>query len=310
MIKYTMTQDSISLVHGGKSHVVTSGAPNFKNLRSALIDERWDDVPKHLSVAKSLETWAKGKFSIKDNKVLFDGKELPETLTSRISEMAKNGEDPNMLFLFWERLKKNPSHRSVTQLYDFLTHQNIPLTADGCFLAYKSITQDMKDHYTQKIDNTPGAVNEMPRNEISDDPDEPCHVGFHVGSIKYAQEFRQDAKIVVCKVNPEDVVCVPKDESFGKMRVCRYAVVGFYGTKLSSTYEEDKGQIKPEKQKKAANKSKKSKSRFDSMDMDKLMQQTLESLRNYATHKLHIIGASKILGGKTELVLKILEVRG
>ena len=37
-------------------------------------------------------------------------------------------------------------------------------------------------------------------------------------------------QVVVCKVNPRDVVSVPTDSNFGKLRVCRYEVVSVLKT--------------------------------------------------------------------------------
>ena len=138
--------------------------------------------------------------------------------------MASEGKDPTIVMNFWERLSKNPSYRSVQQLWSFLRHQGIPMVPDGCFLAYKGVRSDFKDAHSGKFDNKPGAIHSMPRNKISDDPKEACHEGFHVGALQYAKDFSD--RVVVCKVSPEDVVCVPYDHSAQKMRVCKYEVVG------------------------------------------------------------------------------------
>jgi len=150
--------------------------------------------------------------------------------------MATAGNDPTYLLNFWERLQKNPSHRSVTQLFSFLLHEGISFTEDGCFLAYKSVRDDYRDHHSGTFVNKPGAVLEMPRNKISDDPRHACHEGLHVGALSYAQTFGgSGSRIVICKIAPEDVVCVPYDESQRKMRVSRYEVIGNYGCLLPST---------------------------------------------------------------------------
>jgi len=66
-IPFTYTNDSITVIHQGKPHVVPKGSPQFVNLRQALLDERWADVPNHLTVSKSLTTWAKGKVTVDEN---------------------------------------------------------------------------------------------------------------------------------------------------------------------------------------------------------------------------------------------------
>ncbi len=256
--------------------------------------------------------------------------------------MAAQGEDPSSLFRFWARLQKNPSYRSVHQLFGFLKNKGIPITADGCFLAYKSVTYNYKDHHSGQFDNSPGRINEMPRNEISDEPNQTCDPGFHVGALEYAQSFGSgNRRIVVCKIDPENVVSVPSDHSAQKMRVCKYHVVGNHGVQLPSTtfnepvpfYDdiEEKVEATPveaaedtvEETKTVgrdtsvtvgtATSTKKRKKdpyeQYKHMGMAELVKLSIAELREYAYQGLHIVGASKIPGGKTMLIGHILNVR-
>ena len=237
-LPYTLTNESITVVYEGKPYVVQKGSPQFLSLRKAILAERWKDVPKNLTIAKSINTWAKGKFTITGETFMYEGQPVPASLNARIVKMAKAGEDPTALFNFFERLQKNPSMRSVEQLWSFLEHEGIPLTKDGCFLPYKGVKQDFKDAHTGTIDNRPGTTHEMPRNKISDDPREACHFGFHVGALAYAKSFSE--RVVICKVDPEHVVCVPYDYNSQKMRVCKYSVIGLHnGVPLESTTHEE-----------------------------------------------------------------------
>lgn len=268
---------------------------------------------------------------MKGETILFSGEELPLDLNNRIVRMVANGEDPTSFLNFYERLQKNPSWRSVKQLWNFLQHEGIPLTKDGCFLAYKGVKSNYKDAHSGKIDNSPGRTNEMPRNQISDDPNEACHEGFHVGALGYARSFSQ--RVVICKVDPADVVCVPYDASSQKMRVCRYKVVGNYsGDKLPDTtfdddttdevqeadveerveekiHEGDNAVVRNVTSTIEKRASKKGFAKFDKLDMAGLMECSIDELRAYAGKGLEITGASKIPGGKTALVTKILEYR-
>jgi hypothetical protein len=223
---FTMTNESITVVLNGKTCTVQKGSPNFLNLRQAIMAERWDEVPKHLSIQGSLEAWANGKFTLKDGKFHFNGGPIPDSLHRRIASMAGGGEDPEPLFKFWERLQRNPSMRSIEQTWPFMEHMSIPITKDGCLLAYKGVNSDLTDKYTGKVSNEVGTVNEMPRNKISDDPNQGCHYGFHVGALAYAKSFAN--RVIICKVDPADIVCVPYENSYQKMRVCKYKVVGHW----------------------------------------------------------------------------------
>jgi hypothetical protein len=244
---FTLTNESITVIWEGKSHVVQKGSPQFNALRKAIITENWKAVPKNLTVAKSIKDWAKGKFTLGDNTFSYEGRKLPRDINERITKMATTGDDPTPLFKFWERLQKNPSSRSVAQLWPFLAHKGIPLTKEGTFLAYKGVTQALKDAHTGTVDNKPGIVNKLPRNQISDDPDVACHFGFHVGALEYAKSF--SARVIICEVDPENVVCVPNDTSQHKMRVCEYKVIGHHsGESLPSTVFHDSSAVPPKRQ--------------------------------------------------------------
>lgn len=339
---FTLTNDSISIAWRGKTYNIRKGSPQFGSLKSALVNERWEDVPKYLTIGKSIESWAKGRFTIQNGDTfLYKGEQIPQDINKRVIEMATNGEDPTVLFNFWERLQKNPSYRSVKQLFPFLQHEGIPFTRDGCFLAYKSVKMDYKDHQTGTFDNHPGAINQLDRNKVSDDPTIPCHEGFHVGAYAYASTFNaQSRRVVVCKVAPEDVVCIPHDSGQQKMRVCKYRVIGLHnGELLSSTVFDDafkldeegdvvdqieagaeaenddvtkveekpvQGEEKPSTEKRAPAKGF---TRFNKMGLEELMKESMTDLRKYAGKGLKIVGASKIPGGKVSLVTKILEIR-
>lgn len=323
---YTMTSEAITVVLDGKTHVVRKSAPQFKALQTVLKNREWDKIPDHITVVKSIQSWAKDQFGYENNQFIYGGRPLPTELNDRIVKMATRGDDPTPFFRFWERLQRNPSKRSVDQLWAFLSQQGIPLEKDGTFLAYKGVRTDLTDQHTGTFDNSPGNVHEMPRNQISDDPNHACHEGFHVGSLNYAKGF--GSRVMICRVDPEHVVCIPYDHSCQKMRICKYEVVGHStGDILPSTVyteldpdsdsvedinpsEEDQVAITPQTQTEVVKRrSKRGFAKFDKMDMRALYQQTLDDLRRYANKGLQIVGAYHIPGGKAALISKILEIR-
>ena len=234
---HVVTKDSISVVIDGEAYTIKKGDPNFGAVGAAVKEKNWKEIPSLISKALVVKQWAGKAFEIRAGGVYYRGDALPGELNTRIVKMAQAGDDPRFLMRFWERLQRNPSWRSVQQLYAFLMHSNIPITRDGCFLAYKGVNSNYTDRHTGTVDNTPGALNEMPRNKISDDPEKACDQGYHVGALSYARPF--GPVTVVCKVDPGDVVCIPKDSSQQKIRLCRYIVVGNYGSELPDTIYND-----------------------------------------------------------------------
>ena len=328
-IPYQMTNESITVVIDGKSRAVQKGTSNFAGLKKAIEEERWDDIPNYVTVAKSLESWAKGRFTLRGGSFLFDGAPVPDSINGRIINMATNGEDPTRFFKFWERLQKNPSSRSVSQCFNFLEHQHIPLDKNGFILAYKSVKEDYRDHHSGKFDNHPGNIIEMPRNQVSDDPHEACEPGFHVGSRSFAKSFGS-GRLLITQIDPQDVVSVPYDASQQKMRVCKYKVLGHdNGEPLPDTSFDEElsdGDEKPTQVQKVGKAkvrsvepkmNKPARSRDLKIDYGKIHKMTtteillvgIDDLRRYACNYLKITGANKIPGGKVTLLKRISEVR-
>ena len=346
---YTLTNDTLTVIVNGRPYSIRRGAEKFEAAKQAVLDGEWDTLPSLLSPGLAIEQWLTGgDFTVVDGFISYRGERIDQSLNTRMLGMADKGTDPSCWLKFWARLQANPSYRSVNQLYAFLVHEGIAIDEeDGFILAYKSVRSDYLDHHSGTCDNHPGAVNEMPRNKISDDPNTPCHEGFHVGALKYALGFGSDDKrIIICKVDPADVVCVPYDSSHMKVRVCKYVVVGNYsGQPLPSTSfredavdadfeeeddsdedsfneevdsDEDSVDVPAPKAPKAAKPATPKAeaptqailwNMLDSMPEAGLMGEALSTLRPYASNHLKIVGACKIIGGKEALVKRILEVR-
>jgi hypothetical protein len=147
---------------------------------------------------------------------------------------------------FAQNLYANPSERSRNELYKFLEHKHMPITDDGCFLAYKGVQNDYysitgwngnansgQGRQNGKIYNGIGEVIEVPRSAVDDDNmSHGCSHGLHAGSHEYADSFKGAGRMLIVKINPKDVVSVPGDCSHQKLRTCRYEVIAEEGRKL------------------------------------------------------------------------------
>ena len=141
---------------------------------------------------------------------------------------------------FWEKVAQNPDDRSREQLFTWLQSHDFTITEEGDILGYKGVAVVSNEHgftsisqgtafvdgkeHNGSIPNPIGAVVTMPRSEVKNDPNAACHKGLHVGDWSYASDFGRGAVLEV-HVNPRDVVSIPRDHSYRKMRCCRYKVV-------------------------------------------------------------------------------------
>jgi hypothetical protein len=112
-----------------------------------------------------------------------------------------------------------------------LEKNSLPITPDGCFLAYKKVRNDYLDIHSGTMNNSVGQVVSMERNEVDDDKDRTCSAGLHFCSQDYLPHFGNgyDNRVVILKINPRDVVSIPSDYNNAKGRACRYEVVGEIG---------------------------------------------------------------------------------
>lgn len=310
-MKFIATHDQITVLYKRQTHVVPSTAANYPLLLNALMCKDYAEAAQHLEIETSISAWSAAAFTIQENRVLYLGKAVPESFGARILEMYRKGEDPAPLFAFYERLACNPSKRSVEQLWGFLQHLGIPIEPTGHFLAYKGIRADHKDCHSGTIDNHPGQVVSMPREAISDDPNYACHAGLHVGSEAHAKGY--GSIMIICRVDPADVVCVPFDASAQKMRVCKYEVIGYHSGTLSSTVHKPEPSAESEDDiedqehfEDDIEDEDDSPPDLTSMGPSAMMQQPYEVLVSFARNKLKMIG--ELPRSRAELVDKMFKL--
>jgi len=226
----------LTIVADGVQHTVLASNPMFASAVSAFQSKDWDALM--LAIDPSLKfknLYAKyEQIEVKDGSVFVNGDVVRSIVADRIINFLADGIDCLPVFKFITRLQLNPSKRAVDELYTFLEHKHLPLTDEGTFLAYKAVRNDFTDKHTGKFDNSVGNVLEMPRNKVDDDKEVGCSYGFHAGTLEYASSFASsNDRLVLVEIDPSDVVSIPTDCNFQKLRTCRYMVVSEYERPLS-----------------------------------------------------------------------------
>lgn len=179
------------------------------------------------------------RVSVANGTIYLDGEPIDNALTEQVLRFIEAGlDDWKPLVAFFENVQANTNEHSREQLYTWLANEDFTITDDGMIVGYKGVRKT--DDGLVSINsgraivngvvhngNIPqpfGGIVEMPRSEVQHDPSVGCHRGLHVGTYAYANGFAQGALLEV-HVNPRDVVSVPTDCSWAKMRVCRYSIV-------------------------------------------------------------------------------------
>jgi hypothetical protein len=237
----------VSVFANGRVYSVAHDAPHLQLVIDAVEAE---DVPALLAALKSAEEKVKAQLTIESTDgfrltngvVYFNDQPVNNHLTRTIVTLAEAGKAIAPLKNFFINLRDNPSYRAVQDLYRFLEVGGMPITEDGHFLAYKAVRSNFMDIRSGTFDNSVGAVVQMPRNEVDENPEVTCSSGLHVCSYEYLPNFvHADGHVVVVKINPADVVAIPTDYNNSKMRVCKYEVLqeveGWYAERRNTLAE-------------------------------------------------------------------------
>lgn len=211
-------------------------APGVSDITiKTLLDET--EMPKAF-VAKS------DVFKFAGNRITYRDRPVNGALAKRISRYVTEGLGSESLANFLDNLAQNPSKRVYDSLYEFLEYGKCAMTPDGHFMAYKRVCKqeptidkpldpamkaagynfNLVDTHSKTFSNNIGTKPTMIRNMVVEDASITCAEGLHVCSFDYLKSFSGEV-IIAVKVNPADVVAIPKDYSNTKMRVTSYEVI-------------------------------------------------------------------------------------
>jgi hypothetical protein len=238
--------ESLVLVGDGINTVVPAAPARFAELVAYVSGQPEPDV-RHVrrlldvggALAASLRRLSE-RVTYDGTDLLFDGDVINNSLSRHIIRMMREGDENYARWVkFLENLAANPSRLSRMHLFTWLEGRDFAITPDGHLLGYKGVLADElnssvstgtatvngTEHHGH-IPNPVGATVEMPRGRVAADREAGCSVGLHVGTHTYASGFGQ--RMLLVSVNPRDVVSVPRDCAFQKLRCCRYTVLAVH----------------------------------------------------------------------------------
>lgn len=216
----------ITVVKEGKIYNVDSTHPNFEQARKLLQAGDVDGVLAIINTREALKVYSHGNIKIIGSQVLYKDIVFDSGITQRIISLMHEEKPFEHLLNFFERLMNNPSRDAVYQLFGFLVHNDIEITEDGHFLAWKRVNDNYTDMATGTFSNHLGAYVSMPRNMVDENKNRTCSYGLHVAAKSYLPSYGGGRGIIIqCKVDPADVVAIPTDYGNAKMRVCAYTVM-------------------------------------------------------------------------------------
>jgi hypothetical protein len=226
--------NNIVVVIRNVPHTISKTHVTYQKVKDAIKAGDWETVENIIEPKKAVLNYGQGNIQIQGEKMFWKNTEMHGAIVDRMIQMLQEDFPVEPLVLFMENLMQNPSFRAVNELYGFLEKNNLPITPDGHFLAYKKVREDYKDCYSGKFDNSVGQVVEMERNQVNDDKNQTCSSGLHFCSQGYLNHFGGE-RVMILKINPRDVVSIPTDYNNSKGRCARYEVVGEVGVREEET---------------------------------------------------------------------------
>jgi hypothetical protein len=261
MAKYIIANNNITFFHNGRPVSVQKGSTQYAKVLKAfdLPADKQDQAIADILDAPIIEM-KKAKaagFEFSNEGIKVGGELVPAVLANKVNRLREEGLPFNLFLNFWANLKQNPSFTVIndTGFLDFLEYKELPITEDGCFLAYKGLDEKYwsirgntatkvlkgKTNAGGHIYNGIGESILVERSSVDDNRNNTCSFGVHVGSLDYAKGWAR-GKVVVVKINPKHVVSVPTDCSCQKLRCCGYDVISEFVQEITVAATTSKGE--------------------------------------------------------------------
>lgn len=252
---------TISLGDNSAPLVVRDNHINYERIRS-ILENTSDPDPEHIreladsfiSISNFLSESSDREMSISGTKIVLDGQIIDGPLAAKVIQyyQEKNHVGIQSLIRFIDKAINNlGGTKSINSLWSWINERNFTITDDGNFIAYKGVVLQDKEfvsvhsgnatsngvfYKNARIPNPIGAVVTMPRDQVNDDTSVGCSRGLHAGSWQYASGFGK--KVLAVEIDPRNVVSVPSDSNFQKLRVCEYKVLAVAPDRLEADEKE------------------------------------------------------------------------
>ena len=252
-IPYTISDTTLSIIFKATPYAIPSDDERFHPLIEAI------DKDDHVTVQTIMDAH-KAKLAdvvgflgdgvnveyryghVYINGVLDNG-----SAAARIIKLRQTGLPVKHLMAFLARLQKNPSFRAVTELYDFVERNQLPITPEGKIIAFKVVKANYYDIHSGTFDNSVGTRVMMNRNQVDENSEARCSNGLHICGQSYISQFgsvqRDTDRVMLVEIDPADFVAVPSDYNMAKARVCSYVVIDEMSREASAEFFNERSRV-------------------------------------------------------------------
>lgn len=236
--KLTVSKRSISAVINGEVLTVTADEATFEPCLEAVRTSDWQKVEElcrlrnkkavdYQEIISSCGFKVQGGYVVMNNgtgKVALGG---IDTIVKRLNNLALEGNQDGIerIGRFVDKVLDNPDAEIMNRIVDFIKFADVEIDSEGNLITYKYVDSDYLDSHSKTLSNQPGSEVFMKRILVDANIDNECSTGLHVCALSYAFKFwSANKRLVRCKLNPRDIVAIPRDYKGAKIRCCRYLV--------------------------------------------------------------------------------------
>lgn len=237
-LAFTLTPTSINILLDGRMRTISKTHMNF----DAVVDivrqigkttdpfvqcDKMDALRELIDIKSFIARVTEGRVQIGDTSVQFDGAPVHSVVATRLVKMLGEGFDVRPMARFLDKLMQNPLESARNELYEWLEKSELPIAADGDFLAFKKVNNDYKSYYDSTTDNSIGSKPSVSRDSCDTNRSNTCSSGLHFCSFAYLPHYMgNQGRVVICKINPADVTAIPNDYDTAKGRAWTYEIIG------------------------------------------------------------------------------------
>lgn len=238
--KLTVSTRAVNVIADGNNYSITSDEKQkFELALEAVEKADWERLlelckMRHQKAVDISATLSNFGFTVKNGYVIMGDKTGEfklggvDVLMRRIESFALAGDENGVTAMakFLDKLLENPDQEIMNRIIDFIRFGDVEVDEEGYLIAYKYVDSNFKDSFTNRLDNRPGSVVRMKRALVDKDIKNECSQGLHVCALSYVFGFWGHGKrLVKVRLNPRDIVAIPKDYKGAKIRCSEYTVM-------------------------------------------------------------------------------------
>ena len=231
---------SVTIIVDGETFVITSDeGERFKDAIKLAQDKDWENLlvlcqARSRAAVNANAIMSKFGFEVQQGFVVMGDKTRQmklggvDVLMRRVDSYAKSGDIDGVTAMskFIDKLIDNPNPEIMNRVIDFIRFGDVEVDSEGYVIAYKYVESNYKDSHSRRLDNRVGCVVKMRRALVDANINSECSQGLHVCALSYVFSFWSTGKrLVKVRLNPRDIVAIPKDYKGAKIRCCEYTVI-------------------------------------------------------------------------------------